>query len=308
MQIHTFRQPPASFDPLTATTRELRVHGFPPRPNAGPHRERYESVLRQLKGKLNYVVPTMRMNADRSHGPRRYPTGLAEGAQATETSTNWSGAVVFAPSGKSFSWLQGDWVVPDVGAPTEGKWYYAASWIGIDGDGSGDVCQAGIECEVYRSGSSVTRSIYPWWEWFPLPEVQITNFPVASGDMVTMVLCANPGAGSTAATVFMTNRTTGVSTSVGFSAPTGTSLNGNSAEWVVEAPTVGGSQSSLADYGEVFFSVCSAFVGKLGSTGTTINGGTGDSINMVDSANNTVSTCSLITPTIVQCQYVGALP
>ena len=37
------------------------------------------------------------------------------------------------------------------------QWYYCASWIGLDGDGSGDVFQAGVECEVYRSGSSITR-------------------------------------------------------------------------------------------------------------------------------------------------------
>src|SRR5262252_590153 len=55
-----------------------------------------------------------------------------------------------APSGTSFRWVQGDWVVPDVDAPTENQWYYSANWIGIDGDGSGDVCQMGVECEVFR--------------------------------------------------------------------------------------------------------------------------------------------------------------
>ena len=61
----------------------------------------------------------------------------------------------------------------------------------------------------------------------------------------------------------ITNRTTGDSTSLTFNAPSGTSLVGNSAEWIVEAPTVGGQQSSLADYGEVFFSVCEAYIGPL---------------------------------------------
>lgn len=39
-------------------------------------------------------------------------------------------------------------------------WYYCANWIGIDGDGSGDVCQMGIECNVYRSGTCSTRTTY----------------------------------------------------------------------------------------------------------------------------------------------------
>jgi Peptidase A4 family len=190
-------------------------------------------------------------------------------------------------------------VVPDVAAPTDNGTYYCATWIGIDGDGSGDVFQAGVESEV--KGTSVT--IYPWWEWFPTPEVQITNLKVNAGDMVTMLLCSEQGAGSTTGTVFFSNRTTGQSTSVGLTAPAGTSLTGNSAEWIVEAPTVDGSQSALADYGEVFFSVCDAYTAK----GVTIDGGSGDSINMT-AGSTTVSDGILITPTVVQCEYVGALP
>ena len=66
---------------------------------------------------------------------------------------------------------------------------------------------------------------------------------------------------------------------------------GNSAEWIVEAPTVGGAQSAMADYGEVFFSVCEAFAASRRRLfqGTTVNGGTGDNINMNDSAGHEVS-------------------
>lgn len=294
IHVTTFR-PPSTFDPLTAENSELQKFGFPPRPAEGPHLARYQHVINRLKGKFNYVVPTLRVNTDRFHGPRQRTA-----AAGTETSTNWSGGVVYAPSGQSFGWIQGDWVIPDVDAPTENEWYYCANWIGIDGDGSGDVCQAGVECDVYRSGSAVTRNIYPWWEWFPLPEVQLTNFPVNPGDLVTALLC---GSGATTATIYFTNRTTGVSTSLGFNAPQGTTLTGNSAEWVVEAPSVGGQQSAMADYGQVFFSVCEA-----SATGGTINGGTGNNMNMTDSGGNVVSAGTLTTPTIIQCEYVGALP
>lgn len=290
--------PNRNFDPMNASTEELVKNGYPAVPNEGQHRERFRKVLSQLRGKLHYVEPTFRVNNDKKHGPRiRHANGAAAG---TETSGNWSGGVVFAPAGDSFTWLQGDWVVPDVDAPTENKWYYCASWIGLDGDGSNDVFQAGVECEVYRSGSSITRNIYPWWEWYPTPEIQITNLAISPGDMVTMLLCSS---GPTNGTVFFTNRTTGASTSVALTAPKGTSLVGNSAEWIVEAPTVGGSQSSLADYGEVFFSVCEAYTKK----GVTVNGGTGDNINMT-AGGSVVSDGVLITPTVVQCLYAGALP
>jgi hypothetical protein len=299
--------PSRDFEPLGASSAELQKFGFPPMPDDDHHRARYENVVKRLKGKLNYIQPTFRVHEDIFHGPRKRPTDAGTTPQAdsgTETFDNWSGGVVFAPARQSFSWVQGDWVIPDVDAPTENMWYYCANWIGIDGDGSGDVCQIGIECEVYRSGTSITRNIYPWWEWYPLPEVKITNFTVNPGDMVTALLCAGPGAGATKATAYFTNRTTGDSTSFSFNAPAGTTLVGNCAEWIVEAPTVGGQQSSCADYGEVFFSTCEAVLGN----GTTVNGGTGDNINMKNSAGTIVSQGNIITPTIIQCEYVGALP
>jgi hypothetical protein len=117
-----------------------------------------------------------------------------------------------------------------------------------------------------------------------------------------MLICTT-GAGSTSASVFFSNSTTGASTSFTFDAPSGTELVGNCAEWIVEAPTVGGSQSALADYGEVFFSVCEAVSAKS----VTVNGGSGDNINMT-AGGVTVSDGNLITPTVVQCLYSGTLP
>jgi hypothetical protein len=289
--------PSPNFNPLTATAADLAANGFPSMPDDPKQRARYAKVFGQIKNKYTYVEPTFRINAEKTHGPRK---SVAAG---TQTSTNWSGGVLPAPAGQSFKWVYGDWVVPDVDAPTTGQWYYCASWIGIDGDGSPDVFQAGVESEVYRTGTAITKNFYPWWEWYPTAEVQITNLPFSPGDMVTMVLCSASGAGSTTGTVFFTNRTTGASTNVTLTAPSGTKLVGNCAEWIVEAPTVGGSQSALADYGEVFFSVCEAVT----TAGTTLNGGTGNNINMT-AGSATVSDGVLITPTIIQCLYEGTLP
>jgi hypothetical protein len=296
-KIRTFASPPSGFDPLTASRAELESHGFPPRPDDPHHLERYRRVFGQLKHKFHYVQPTFRVNTDRRHSPR-----IRRAEEGTETSTNWSGGVVFAPSGQSFRWVEGDWVVPDIDAPTQDQWYYCASWIGLDGDGSNDVCQAGVGSQVYQNGTSISKTFYPWWEWYPNFEVQITNLPISPGDMVTMLICTS-GANATTASVSFSNRTTGASTSFSFDAPSGTELVGNCAEWIVEAPTVGGAQSALADYGEVFFSVCEAFL----TNGTTVNGGTGDNINMT-AGGNVVSDGNLIAPTVIQCLYAGAEP
>ncbi len=293
----TTYHPQRGFDLATAGDGDLVRIGLPVRPADPGHRARYDRVLASLAGKFNYIPATLRHNPNVVHGPRR-----AAADAGSETSTNWSGAVVYAEAGHAFRWVQGDWVIPDVDAPTDNQWYYCASWIGIDGDGSGDVCQAGVECEVYRSGSSVTRNIYPWWEWFPESEIAITNLPVSPGDLLTALICTS-GAGATQASLFLTNRTTGASTSLTFTAPSGTSLVGNCAEWIVEAPTVDGGQSRVADYGQVFFSAADAYDGNA-----TLGGGTGDNINMNNGSGTEVSSGTLVTSTVVECQYVGPLP
>jgi Peptidase A4 family len=290
-------RPSPGFDPLTASVAEQVANGFPPILDDPPHRERYARMWQRLKNKFRYVEPTFRLEHDRKHGVIRQRHSRA----GTQTSTNWSGVVVNPPTGQTFKSVQGDWVIPAVDAPTQNKWYYSATWIGIDGDGSNDVFQAGVESDIFTNGSPVINC-YPWWEWYPGDSVSITNFPVSPGDMITMVLSSG-GAGSTTGTVYWTNVTTGASTNVTLKAPSRTKLIGNCAEWIVEAPQVGSSQSSLADYGEVFFSLCEATT----DNGTTVNGGTGDTIDMT-AGGATVSDGIVITPTIIQCQYVGTKP
>ncbi len=295
----TTYNPPSGFDPLTASAADLARYGFPNRPDGDPRLlARYQSVYNRLKGKFQYVQPTFRIDPTKSTH-----TNPGKAGAGTETYDNWSGGVVYAPSGQSFKWVQGDWVVPNVYAPTQNQWYYCANWIGLDGDGSGDVCQAGMICSVYQSGASITRTIYPWHEWFPSSWVEITNLTINPGDMITMLICTPQGAGSTSATIYFGNNTSGVSTSYTITAPGATKLTGNSAEWIVETPTVGGVLAQMPDYGEVFFSTCEAYL----TNNAVVNGGTGNNINLAQGG-KTVSTGSLISPTIIQCQYTGAKP
>jgi hypothetical protein len=295
LEVTTYEGPPRGFNPLTAESADLQKFGFPPRQEDAELQAKYERFLNRMKDKLHYVPATLRANSEVFHGPRQR---LA--SAGTETSTNWSGGVVYAPAGTSFTWILGYWVIPDIDAPTDNQWYYCASWIGLDGDRSGDVCQAGIGSQVYASGSTVTKYFYPWFEWYPEPEIQITNFPVSPGDMIEVLLCAQPGAGATSATVYLTNIVSGAHTSGTFNAPGTTKLVGNCAEWVVEAPTVGGQQSAIADFGEVFFSVCESYT----HSGSLLYGGTGDNINMENGAGQVVVDGNLITSSVIQSLYV----
>jgi len=107
------------------------------------------------------------------------------------------------------------------------------------------------------------HEIYAWWEWFPENEVQISNFPVAVGQSVSCILTVLSNASGV---VHLTNVTTGLSTVFQITAPAGTTLTGNSAEWIAERPNINGQISRLPDYGDVTFVHCSAST-HLGITG-----------------------------------------
>lgn len=303
----TTYSPPAGFDPMTADNADLEKNGLPPRPADPVHLARWDRVMSGLRGKLNYITPTFDYHPDIVHGPRVRRT-LADG---TEVSTNWSGGVVTPPAGASFYWVNGDWVIPAIAAAAKTGEYYCATWIGIDGDGDGNgagqVCQAGIESQVSGSGQP---GYYAWWEWYPGGSVAISNFPVAPGDMVTLLLCTG-GRGATTAKAYFANRTTGTATSFTFTAPRGTALFGGCAEWIVEAPSVNNQQSALADYGQVFFNECFAVAENQAGTTTTVYSDSGDNVNLYTNpadAGTEVSAATLYPTTVVECEYVGTLP
>jgi hypothetical protein len=286
--VRLFKHPPEGFDPLRADDKELLVYGYPARPDKERHPELHETWKRMVSRPLTIIEPQFALRTDKQHGVRN--------TVANDTSTNWSGAVSFAAKGDSATYVIGQWTVPDVVAPGLGS-YYCASWVGIDGDGSGDVLQAGTECDIVSFGFFAAKQTYVWWEWYPNYEVQIANFPVTSGDVMFCAICVHS---DTEAGFYLTNVTTGASTSFTKTAPSGTHLVGNCAEWIVEAPTVNGGQSALARYGDVYFDECIA--------GTKhdhlLYGGDGDLITMVDSSNHPISVPTRETDELIKIQFV----
>jgi Peptidase A4 family len=287
--VRLFKPPPKGFNPLKATDRELLVHGFPARPAKDRHPELHDRWENMVSRPMTIIEPQFALRTDKRHGMRQ--------TIADATSTNWSGSVAFAAKGDSATYVIGQWTVPDVVAPASGS-YYCATWVGIDGDGSADVLQAGTEQEVVSFGFITARATYAWWEWFPDFEVQIPNFPVTSGDVMFCAICVHS---TSEAGFYLTNLTTGASTSFTKTSPRGTTLVGNCAEWVVEAPTVNGGQSALARYGDVYFDSCIAGTKKQ----ALLFGGRGDPITMVNASNKKISTPVLETDQIVKVQYTG---
>jgi Peptidase A4 family len=315
LKVRTYEPPAADFDPRTATARELLHHGFPSRPDAKASPELRERWDRAFERPMIWIVPEFREVPGKSHGPAQKPRpprvaprtpSAAAGAGApaaagvlNATSGNWSGSVAFPPQGQTFRWVEGQWTVPNPYTQTDGS-YYASEWVGIDGWNSPDVLQAGTETEITKIWFITQRNVYAWWEWYPAGEVAVTNLPVSPGDVMSCLICVNS---ATTATVYYSNRSNGVSTTFTITAPRGTTLQGNCAEWIVERPGVGGGTASLADYDVVYFDGSVA-----GSAGPNVIGvtdlGSGTPVTMVGNQNASLSVPTFETATLMKVNWL----
>jgi hypothetical protein len=304
-RIRTYEAPPPGFNPLTAAPSLLLRYGFPTRPDARTTPQLLARWQAAFARPRTWITPEFREVKGKSHGPAKRPGGrarvkLAQAGIANATSTNWSGSVALPPRGRTFGWIEGQWTVPNPHAPGLGS-FYASEWIGIDGWGSGDVLQAGTETEIIDLGIFTVRQIYAWWEWFPAGEVAITNLSVSAGDVMYCLICVNS---TTTATVYITNQSTGVTTSFSISAPRGTSLVGNSAEWIVERPTVNGSVASLADYKVDYFD--EGIAGLSGAPFQIITLGSGMAVTMTGNNNASLSVPTLETDQLMKVNWLKA--
>lgn len=283
-ELRTYEPAPDGFDPSQASDRQLLHHGLPRRPDAEKQAAWRAVWDKAISRPTTWIVPEFHEMPERTHGPM-LADGVADRAElANATSTNWSGAADFAAKGSPFRWVAGQWTVPNPHAPGSGS-YYASEWVGIDGDGSNDVLQAGTETEVIEILWFTLTNVYTWFEWFPAGEVAISNLSVSPGDVMYCLICVTS---TTTATVYFSNQSTNVSTSFTITAPAGTSLQGNSAEWVVERPSVNGQATSLTDYDVVYFDECLAGWSGRGTIGVDdLSGAT--PITMTDGSGTTLS-------------------
>lgn len=257
-------EPPAWLNPLTATDGDLAMYGYPPRPNPEMQSARFQSWQKAMAQSKHFVLPNLSIT-NKVHGPThtvqaRSPTQPPADSGTTNAfeSSNWSAVVV--PSGassfstNSFHSVAAEYVVPVAsqgpGVCNAGT-DYSSSWVGIDGSGSPDVLQAGTESDA----SCGLQSYYAWYEWYPQSEVQIGGFAVSPGDDIWIeVWNTSPTQGY----AYIVNESTGQALNLSFVAPSGTQLVGNTAEWVVERPTINGSYATLAVYASDYFSNCYA--------------------------------------------------
>jgi Peptidase A4 family len=304
--VHTFIAPAEDFNPLTASDEELAMFGFPPRPDAESAPGAYGSWRRAMLAAKDHVVPQLEITNIVHH--RNLP--ISDGTEAgTDTSVNWSGVVDLGGASTynhstSFRSIFATWVVPVArqafGACTEGT-DYSFSWVGIDGYNSNDVLQAGSESDALCNILQRESSYYAWFEWWPNSSTRLTNLPVSAGnDMFVEIWNTTSKEGF----AYIANLTTNQYVTLGLVPPPGTSLIGNSAEWVVERPLVNGELATLSNYVSDYFSDCYAgtFGGKVYTPGTA----SAIQVTMLDNSLKPISFPFLLGPTAIWLQDEGS--
>lgn len=166
-----------------------------------------------------------------SHHPR-VSAGGAHASSAGWASSNWSG---YAITGSGFTSVTGAWKVPSVSATKRAT--FSSSWVGIDGFNDSNLIQTGTEQDYY-SGSAHYNA---WWEILPAAETVITTITVHPGDAMSATI-SQVSAGVFSITLRDANGNQSFSTTQSY----GGQLT--SAEWIQEAPTVGGRIATLAHY------------------------------------------------------------
>jgi hypothetical protein len=198
-------------------------------------------------------------------------SGLAANTSAV-INPNWSGYAAATnlnkPTANSVTYVAGSWKVPTVTGSGSGT-TYSSAWVGIDGYGNNTVEQTGTEEDVVN-GVPLYRA---WWEMYSTvtgqPEQVISSMTISPGDSINASVTyftSGSHAGQFLLSITDTSKSNDSFSIYETSAATqNPGAQRSTAEWIVEAPSVGGSIAKLASFSQVTFTNASA----------TINGVTG---------------------------------
>jgi hypothetical protein len=292
-------KPGEGFSPLTATADELARSGFPARPDSERDSEAYMRWRHRYGRALRFIEPELVIRPHRARGPMAGPGGSG-------VTSNWAGSVITANKGQTFTLIDALWTIPRVFPPASGPYsaytgvvfWSSVTWVGLDGANnlSADVFQAGTEQDNIGDAFWGYSDYFVWTEWFPAPPVAVSNFPVEPGDMISVLLEIKSldatflGATFPVGEAFFVNSTRGFFTSVAMAGPPNggpTPFVGNTAEWIVETPSISKPGSSPVAYQALPFFGGVAFFDPLvmDNEGNILNGSEGTIYSMDNSGN-----------------------
>jgi hypothetical protein len=242
--------PPPGFDAVNASAAVRALYAIPPAPDPAAAPKAYAHWKAAVSAPQNRETPVLE-STNISNGPARGAGSLVPRANAnvTTTSSNWSGTA-YSDGSNPFAVeaIESIFVVPTAhqafGSCT-GGWVYSSQWAGIDGWGSADVLQAGTEVDAYCSGSTTSTLYSAWMEWYPFNETRVSSPAIQPGDEVFVeVWSTSPTNGY----AYFYNYSTLQTATYNLTPPSGTQLQGNSVEWIVERPGINNSLATLTNY------------------------------------------------------------
>ena len=217
---------------LSMSAADLKLRGYPPRP-----------VVTDTKSSLS-ISEWLRLVA--------IPISTLIPSNSPEGSAIWSGDELQEKAG-AYDWVTGAWNVVSVTGEANTN-TDSSTWIGIDGDGTSDLVQAGTEQEAFGTGNALVTTYRAWTEFLPQQATEsiISNFAVNPGDQIFVEVSMGSAGGSLSLSgpfgVFLvSNMTTQTSTYI-YTPIGSTSVGGSEAEWIMERPTFGTTPADLANY------------------------------------------------------------
>ena len=272
---------------------ELVAAGYPPAPDP-ENRGAYSAWLHEV------TTPMLILPPDTRPSPfMRHDYGLVRNGPAT--SNNWSGYELRG-TGAPYTHVEGTWIVPGVSLPAN-VGAYSSIWVGLDGDGTKDLAQAGTEQDAFDLlGIYRIMTYRAWTELLPNQpfEQVIPNFVVKPGDWIEIsVWIGNadfvPRLDGGFMVVEMVNLNDNICYCWGFTPLNGTKVGGTESEWIMERPTLCDSSgfcflTDLANFG-----TANVFINAAADSGATWCCGTGSfPITMKSDTGTILSTPSLI--------------
>ncbi|MGO9402676.1 MAG: G1 family glutamic endopeptidase [Terriglobales bacterium] len=235
--------PPAGFDALKATDRELAMYGLPPRPDQASAPKEFMLWQRAMGAAKHRASGKLDV---KSFSSTNFKPSKLSATQTSNGSYNWSGVASVNTNKKwkaktSFEEVVSIFNVP-VAQPPFGACgngitgpFYEVSWNGIGGFFSYDsLVQGGSLSAADCSGDTLYEA---WVEWFPSYSI-IGVFYVNPGDDIYVVSFGYPGTDEQL--VFVEDITLLTYAEVELPYVTGPGLVGASAEYIVERPCCDG--------------------------------------------------------------------
>jgi hypothetical protein len=240
--------PPAGFDPIAATPAQREQYAIPPVPDPTAAPAAYAEWRRAMSVPRNYEAPVLE-TTDLYNQPN-IPVGASEpiaDKTVAANSSNWSGTSVVKGDFTTLEAIEAEFVVPTARQAfgTCSGTVYSSLWPGIDGNGSNDVLQGGVEVDATCASGTTTPFYSAWIEWFPNSETRVSSPTIHPGDLMFVEVWATS---TTTGFVYFLDFSTNTSAQYALTAPRGTTLKSNSVEWIVERPGVNGTLATLTNY------------------------------------------------------------